>query len=101
MSTTKGLTNALLKEKMTDAMVYRGYCSVLENATMPGYYSLDVNTTSSTQGLPSGWNISIVEVLKRESDLIQRLTRIDGDWMAIRVFRQGEWKPFKKLAFST
>lgn len=40
MMPTKELTNALLKGKMTDAMVDRGYCLDLDNVTLPGYYSV-------------------------------------------------------------
>lgn len=95
------LNNSLLKELMTDAMVYRGACSVLENATTPGYYKLDANTISSSEDLPVGWNVGILEVLKRDQDILHRITRIDGDFMLIRVRRSGTWKPFKKTVFAS
>lgn len=44
MSETKKLTNALLKEKMTDAMVDRGYCRNLDAVNQSGYYSVGTAT---------------------------------------------------------
>lgn len=44
MSDTVKLSNSMLKGKLTDAMVFRGYCSDLDTVTQPGYYSVGDST---------------------------------------------------------
>lgn len=101
MAETLALNNNILKELLSDAMVYRGKCTVLEEAVTPGIYLLEGDTTTSETNPPAGWNVSLLEVMKRNADIIQRITRIDGDYMLIRVKRSGAWKPFRKIVLPT
>lgn len=52
MSESKGLTNELLKSKMTDAVVHRGICSNIDTIRQTGYFVTN-NTTEGT--FPSGF----------------------------------------------
>ena len=94
MSKTKDLTNALLKEKMTDAMVDRGYIVNIDNCKSPGIYLLNSTTISATPGPYSNWNYGILEVFVRGTDVIQRITHRYGYAMAVRTWTDGSWRPW-------
>lgn len=42
---TKDLSNSLLKEKMVDAVLARGYCSDMDTCKTPGVYNVDPQRT--------------------------------------------------------
>ena len=94
---TKGLTNTLLKSKMTDAMVYRGRVACLEDCVLPGYYTLDGDSTTTEPAPFANWKYGILEVLKRDSDILQRISNIDGGILIQRVKRLKSWKPWFRI----
>lgn len=105
MSATKELTNDLLKEKMTDAMVYRGIVRVpLEELTRPGYYQISSVTPASELSYFSGAGslpqVADIEVMTRGvADIIQRITETSGvPNILMRVQRLGVWGPWYKVA---
>lgn len=74
MSETKKLTNDLLKGKMTDAMVYRGYLNRSFNmALTAGYYW--VTPSQGATDYPDGaYRYGILEVFPAGAFLLQRYT---------------------------
>lgn len=102
MSTTKTkpLTKELLAGIMDDAMVYRGHADRLELCTQTGMYHVDGTTTADTPPPFATWNYGTLEVIKRGTDFIQRLTHIEGDYIWVRVYRMGVWKSWKTLTMT-
>lgn len=91
---TKELTNDLLKGKMSDAMVYRGYVLNIDSCKTPGIYLMNSNTISATPGPYSGWNYGVLEVFVRGTDVIQRITHLYGGNMAVRSCVLDIWNPW-------
>lgn len=91
------LSEALLAEIMTSAMVYRGQAKCVEDCVTPGYYNVNANSYSEYPPNINSWNFGILEVLKRDSDLVHRLTHIDGEFVMTRVRRNNKWYPWNLL----
>lgn len=63
------LTNDLLKNTMTDAMVYRGICQDLNTCLTPGYYQVQ---HPDTKNIPAGaYSYGILTVKKTVSFISQ------------------------------
>lgn len=86
------LTESMLSGMMPSAMVDRGYATCIEDCLTDGIYRLSVGSYSAYPGPYPNWNFGWMEVITRGSDLLQRITHIDGGLTAFRVFRKGEWK---------
>lgn len=97
MAETIKLTNELLKGKMTDAMVYRGTGKCLEDCILPGYYLLDGDSTTTEPEPYPSWKYSILEVMKRGADILQRITNIDGYPVIVRSKRMGVWQSWYRI----
>lgn len=88
MSTTKGLTNALLKSKMTDAMVARGGAADV-NQFIPGVFYV----TSATQNLPPGCDTNgILENVPGVSDATIGIQRITERKISPKIFTRCVWQ---------
>lgn len=72
----------------------------LDEATTPGIYSTGAVTITSKLPAPTGWNASLVEVFKRGSFTIQRLTNAAGA-VAVRVKSSTAWGPYKIYQYTT
>lgn len=85
---TKQLTNGLLKEKMTDAMVERGYVPSLDVFLPNGIYLTYADTTCADPPTNMGiyWKYGVVEAIVRYSVCFQRLTSDLG--VAMRTVNQ-------------
>lgn len=97
MSTTKLLTNERLKDIMADAMVLRVSKPYLENMVQRGVYDINRDVASDSPPPHSLWQYSMLEVLVRGDDVIQRLTLIDSGVMFVRVRRMGVWKSWMRV----
>ena len=101
MSETKGLTNELLKEKMPDAMVDRGSALDLDTLINPGIYICQEPSVCAVppQSLGNFWRYGVVEVMRRNVRVFQRLTcqkgcvmrtfsetEIPGAWTTVALF---------------
>lgn len=66
------LTNDLLKNTMTDAMVYRGICLDLNTCLTPGYYQVQ---KEYTKNIPDGmYAYGVMTVKKTVSYITQEYT---------------------------
>ena len=73
MSDTKRLTNELLKSKMSDAMVDRGYAASFDSMLSPGiYYASEY--FGATDFPPGAYKWGILEVFVSGGMVIQRYT---------------------------
>lgn len=91
------LSNSLLKEILTDTMVFRGQAICLEDCVTPGYYIVDANSYSEFPPNINLWNYGILEVMKRNADIIHRFTHVDGLILLTRVRRNNVWRPWFRL----
>ena len=101
MSTTKNITNAFLKGKMTDAMVFRGEISNLDECKQTGFYSLSPSLTVSANppNIPS-WNYGIVEVFPRYGvQVFQRITTAYG--VSVERIWNTSWSSWQKIVKET
>lgn len=103
MSTTKTkpLTKALLAGIMDNAMVVRERPSLcIEDWKQPGIYTANATCYTTEPVATPGedeWKYSTIEVISRGVDVIQRLTHIEGVLMFIRVYRNGAWRPWRRI----
>lgn len=51
MSATKELTNSIIKEKATDALMYRGKCLDMDQCLSPGYYLVESDAANIPEGI--------------------------------------------------
>lgn len=98
MSKAKLLTNERLKDIMEDAMVMREKKACLEDIVQRGVYDINTSVTSDSPPPHSLWQYSILEVLGRGDDVIQRLTLIDSGVMFVRARRTGVWKSWMRVS---
>lgn len=94
MSKTKAVTNAMLKDILTDTMVDRGFASNIDGVLTQGVYKLNGSEQGTFPTDPNA-KYSILEVFVRGSVVYQRLTskigamavRVKGDsWSKWRIF---------------
>lgn len=99
MAETKQLSEAILKELLTDAMVVRGYFYDVDETRTPGIYhgsADDVTGTLPDFGSRGSWIYGTLEVIKgRSPRVIQRWTSDTGD-VATRTWLSG-WRAWKQL----
>lgn len=98
MAETRELTNALLKEVQTDAILKRGRTSDCNNATQSGYYRCEnncINSPSNNAGIlkvysvgDGGECIAIQEYMDIECNFSIRLSWATGGF---------RWSPWKNL----
>lgn len=81
MSETKGLTNDLLKSKMPDAMVYRGYCRDINEAYQSGFYAVG---SSTTNGKPISQCYGVLIVLNADVYKAQIIACTQGIYSRIQ-----------------
>lgn len=98
---TKELTNALIKSKLTDAMVLKGSFYNIDEVKTPGIYKGGGNSCSGTYpNFGSEWGYGALEVITARGErLIQRLTSETGD-CAQRCWVTGQtsyWTGWKRL----
>lgn len=60
MEEAKILTNTILKGTMTDALVYRDYCTDFDTCKTPGYYTVSAQKTVNHP--PGAYTYGILEV---------------------------------------
>ena len=98
MTKTKALTNALLKDVMTDAMVIRGVCADLDTCKANGIYSLTADTKN--RPIPG---IGIAEVICRGNAVFQRVIPLEVAYICMRSTIQSgsawmAWRTFNPSA---
>lgn len=100
MSATKVLTEALLKNIMTEAMVFRGDAHCIEDCITSGSYSLNAASTTTLTAPLENWNYGWLEVKARGQDIHQRLIHVDGGRVFERVKRGGSWRSWYQVAMT-
>ena len=100
MSETKKLTNAILKEKMVDAMVDRGLCLNLDALLPPGIYLTNANTTGTfPPRMGDMVKYAVVEVMVRYTTVLQRVTNVYGDEAVRASDGSGNWRSWKEPVY--
>lgn len=72
----------------------------MDEATTPGIWSTGAATIASKLPATTGWNACLVEIFKRGSYTMQRLTNPSGA-IAVRVKGQSGWGPYRIYQYTT
>ncbi|MBD5583883.1 MAG: hypothetical protein HDQ88_02290 [Clostridia bacterium] len=92
MSGGRKLTNAYLKEKMTDTMHHLGTAADADLLRGMGCYA----TASNTLNIPPGFSNGVLEVIPRNSvEVFQRVTAWQGLKVAVRTGGSTTWNPWR------
>lgn len=100
MSVAKGLSNALLKGILTDALVERGYFSDIDGTVNPGIYRGNGGSPATWQGtFPSDaydWVYGSLIVLPTRYTAMQILIS-ESCKIALRILANGSWGRWRIL----
>jgi hypothetical protein len=54
--------------------------------------TIEVEQNSYTIQLHSGWNLISLPILPDDSDVLDVMSSVDGNWNSVWSFENGEWK---------
>ncbi len=98
---TRPLTNEIIKEVATDAMVARGTVGDLDETKTTGIYLMDGSATSAST-FPYPYKLGILEVLPRGGGVLQRYTPSDMKCVCQRFYSvvAKTWSAWYQMTFT-
>lgn len=92
---TRTLTNDLLKELMTDAVVKRGYVTDFNNLRQSGIYLINGKTVANKP--PAYSDYSVVIVFAWEASYLLQIVATASKGLFYRMYWWNEWSDWRKI----